>query len=538
LIRRRGSNDSVDADGADVNGLPKRLGDYHLIKLVRVGLFTELWSADDLRSQRTYILEIIAPRYLADKAMARQLQADFEHSQEFDHPNVLQSYHLKTIDGIPFIVRDNFPAKTLRQMMLISKREVVLPQLHSVVSQIAAGLQHMHDRKWIHGNVNPSCVLVNERYEVKVTGLYSTHPFPQSKIASWFSSSHASGSLSYASPEQIQNEQVDPRSDVYSLGCILFELLESKTPYTGKSQQELLHKHVTAAIPRISNYPPNVPKQLGDLVYSMMRKNPRDRPESMLIVQHELNRLFDKKTEQAASSTPCGASLNYRASYAEIARSRFGLKLRPDRSAAVQGTVHSMGANVLSANQLLWNRHWKILLCMGATALLVGGYFSANAMQQSVETREAQYLELFRGFVEEMDSAPKQGSSSTNTKEWDELGERITIAVDKYSMEMAEGTSKRPDRLELGWAANLMPRAFVNRSGPMGRDDILKVVKTHLDNAETHKQKMASKLTKNWQRRKGMVQRWLESDVVFWSLLGLNFIGGAVLVSTFLRKRR
>jgi len=152
--------------------------------------------------------------------------------------------------------------------------------------------------------------------------------------------------------------------------------------------------------------------------------------------------------------------------------------------------------------------------------------------------QEAKYLVLFRGFVEEMDSLPNSGQLKTYTKEWDALGERITSAADKYSMEIAEGTSKRPDRLELGWAANLMHRAFVNRSGPMGRDDILKVVKTHLDNAETHKQKMASKLTKDWQRRKGMVQRWIESDIVFWSLLGLNFIGGAVLVSTFLRKRK
>jgi hypothetical protein len=72
----------------------------------------------------------------------------------------------------------------------------------------------------------------------------------------------------------------------------------------------------------------------------------------------------------------------------------------------------------------------------------------------------------------------------------------------------------------------------------MGRDDILKVVKAHLENAEMHKKKMASKSKKDWQLRTRTAQGWIESDVVLWSLLGLNFIGGAVLVWTFLRKRK
>jgi len=188
-----------------MNRLPKRLGEYHLTKFIRTGAFTEVWSADDLRSQRSAMLEILAHRYLGDKDMVKLLQAEFDHGQGFGHSNILQGHQFKTIDGIPFIVRDNFPAKTLRQMMLNSQREVVLSQLHSVMSQIAAGLQHLHDRKWIHGHISPSCVLLNGRFEVKVTGLYSARRFPQSKIASWFSSSHASGTLNYASPEQIQN---------------------------------------------------------------------------------------------------------------------------------------------------------------------------------------------------------------------------------------------------------------------------------------------------------------------------------------------
>jgi len=521
-----------------VNGLPKRLGEYHLIKLVRVGLFTELWSADDLRSQRTAILEILAPRYLADKAIARLLQAEFEHSQELDHPNILQAYDLKTIDGIPFIVRENFPAKNLRQLMLNSQRDEVLANLHSIMSQVAAGLQHMHVRNWVHGNANPSCILLNERYELKVTGLYSARRFPQNKVAAWFSSSHASGSLNCSSPEQIQNEQVDPHSDIYSLGCILFELLEGKPPYSGKSQSELLHKHVSGSIPRVSNQYANVPKQFADLIFSMMQKSPHARPESMLIVQHEANRLFEKELEQPASSGPKVKNAEEGASVTETSRGRFGMNAELDKNVFKKGTVHSIGAKVLFANRALWNRYWRIVLCASAVALLGGTLYCANAMQVSEEMREAKYLVLFRGFVEEMDSVPKGGQSQTNTKEWVELGERIIIAVDEYSREMPEGTSKRPDRLELGWAANLMSRAFINRSGPMGRDDILKVVKAHLENAEMHKKKMASKSKKDWQLRTRTAQGWIESDVVLWSLLGLNFIGGAVLVWTFLRKRK
>lgn len=520
-----------------MNSLPNRLGEFHLTKFIRTASFTELWCADDLRSQRTVMLEILAPKHLGDKTVAKLLQADFDHGREFDHPNVFHAHEFRTVEGIPFIVRENFPSKSLRQMML-SQREAVIGNLHSVMSQIAAALHHLHNRNWIHGHVRPSCVLLNQRFELKVTGLHSVRRFPQSKISSWFSSSHASGSLNYVSPEQIQNEHADPRSDIYGLGCILFELLEGKPPYSGKSQDELLHKHVSGPIPRVSHQYSNIPEQLGDLVFSMMKKKPQDRPESMLIVQHESNRLFEKEIDLSAPFGLSGANSEELASSAAYSRRGFEQNVGLTTSAAKKKTAHSLGARAFLANQAFLKRHWKAVLFACAVALMVGSFYGAKEMRTSEETKEANSLTLFRSLVEEMETASKGGHSLTNSKDWVKLGERITQAVETYSMEMKEGTSKRPDRLELGWAANLMPRAFINRTGPMGRDDILKVVKAHLDNAEMYKQKTVSKTDKDWQRRMRTAQRWMESDVVLLSLLGLNLVGGVMLVTTFVRKRR
>ena len=521
-----------------MNRYPKRLGDFHLTKLVSAGTFSELWSADDLRTQRTSMLEILAPTFLGDKAMAKLLQLEFDHGQEIDHPNILRSQQLNTFDGIPFIVRDYFVAKSLRLLMNCRQCEAVLGSLQLVVLQIAAGLQHMHDRKWIHGNLNPTCILLNGTCELKLTGLYSARRFPQSKIGSWFSATHATGSLNYASPEQIQNEQVDPRSDIYSLGCVLFELLEGKTPYAGKSTEEQLQKHVSGGIPRVSKHFESIPSPFADLIVSMMQKNPLDRPNSMLIVQHEVNRIFEKELSLpdffGTTNKPAESRSTREENETRGVRSNANL----DWKTKTRNKVQATGATAFFTSRVFGSRTWKMVLCTLAVLLIGGTFYVANAMQMSQEGKEAKYLALFRGFANEIGSVSKRTQSNANAKEWDELGLRIDEAVENYAMEMPEGTSKRPDLLELGWAANLMSRAFVNRSGARGRDDILKVVESHLNNVEMHKQKMASKSKKDWQLRMRVAQRWIESDVVFWSLVGMNFIGGSLLVATFLRKRR
>lgn len=520
-----------------MNSFLQKIGEYRLNQLLRLGAISEVWRADDSRANQTVVLEILGTRHLCDRDAVRLLELEFEHSREFDHSRVLLSLEFRVVDGRPLIVRENFTAKTLRQMMLGSNLERVLQYLQLVVFQIAAGLQHMHERKWIHGNLNPSCFLLSPDFHVKLTGLYAARRFPQSKMTSWFSSKYPSGTLNYASPEQIQERQVDPRSDIYNLGCILFELLEGKAPYSGKSQSELLNKHVAGAIPRVAKRHECVPKQVEDLVYQMMQKNPSDRPNSMLIVQHELNGIFQKEIAFTESFVARRSTQEASDSHAQTVHTNFGSILELEKRSHAPKTNPSFATKLLASTQAWLMRQWVGVVCLLAVALIAGSIYGVRWSRLSESSKEAEYLLMFRGFVEAMESSPKGKQSADQKKDWDALGGQINVAVEKYMVEMEQGSAQRPDRLELGWAANLLPRAYMDRSEPMGRDDILNVVKSHLDNAEMHKQRMEAKNEKDWKRRRRIVDKWVESDVVFWALVGLNVVVGTVLVRMFLKRR-
>jgi hypothetical protein len=182
-------------------------------------------------------------------------------------------------------------------------------------------------------------------------------------------------------------------------------------------------------------------------------------------------------------------------------------------------------------------RQWVGVVCLLVVALIAGSIYGVRWSRLSESSKEAEYLRMFRGFVEAMESSPKGKQSADQKKDWSALGGQINVAVEKYMAEMEQGSAQRPDRLELGWAANLLPRAYMDRSEPMGRDDILNVVKSHLDNAEMHKLRMEAKNEKDWKRRRRIVEKWVESDVVFWALVGSNVVAGTVLVRLFLKRR-
>ena len=520
-----------------MSSLPKKLGEYHLTKCVGKGVLFEFWSADDSRSNQPVMLEIPASRHLLDKGIASLLHAEFENSQIFDQTHLLKARESRVVNGVPFIVRDYFLAKTLRQMMGGVNQDKVIQNLQSLAFQMAAGLQHMHERKWIHGNLNPSCFLLSPDFHVKLTGLYAARRFPQSKMTSWFSAKYPSGTLNYASPEQIQERQVDARSDIYNLGCILFELLEGKAPYSGKSQSELLNKHVAGAIPRVAKLHECVPKQIEDLVYQMMQKNPSDRPNSMLIVQHELNGIFQKEIAFTESFVARRSTQEASDSHAQTVHTNFGSILELEKRSHAPKTNPSFATKLLASTQAWLMRQWVGVVCLLAVALIAGSIYGVRWSRLSESSKEAEYLRMFRGFVEAMESSPKGKQSADKKNDWDALGGQINVAVEKYMVEMEQGSAQRPDRLELGWAANLLPRAYMDRTEPMGRDDILNVVKSHLDNAEMHKQRMEAKNEKDWKRRRRIVDKWVESDVVFWALVGLNVVAGTVLVRLFLKRR-
>jgi serine/threonine protein kinase len=151
-----------------------------------------------------------------------------------------------------------------------------------IIEQAAEALFYFNSEGWIHRDVKPDNFLVSPEGEVKLID-FAISTKQKSGIASMFGfgKKAVQGTRSYMSPEQIRNQNLEARADVYSFGCSIFELLCGKPPYTGTNADELLNKHLTGAVPNVQVQNDNVTPEFANIIKKMMAKRREERPATM-----------------------------------------------------------------------------------------------------------------------------------------------------------------------------------------------------------------------------------------------------------------
>ena len=154
--------------------------------------------------------------------------------------------------------------------------------LDKIVEQCTEGLYYMHSQGWVHCDIKPDNFLVSRDGTVKLIDFTISQKI-KTGFSRWFSrkTRNIAGTRSYMSPEQIRGQALDQRSDIYSFGCVLYELVTGKPPYTGSSPSELLNKHLSAPIPSPLVINDNVTQEYAAIIRAAMAKKPTERPASM-----------------------------------------------------------------------------------------------------------------------------------------------------------------------------------------------------------------------------------------------------------------
>lgn len=257
-------------------------GNYRLVRLIRAGATCQVWETVKEDDGQRYALKILRAEERENKLEIATLKHEFEVANAFKHPNIIRILEFNTELGIPYISMEYFPAVNLK-LLLRQGSERLFPIVKEVVDQAAEALYYLHEQGWVHRDVKPDNFLVSEEGKVKLIdfaiAVKPTTGF--GKLFSGWGGGKVQGTRSYMSPEQIRNQGLDPRADVYSFGCVLYELVTGRPPFTGDSPDDLLNRHLTQPPPSAQVLSPNVATPFAELIRRMMAKKKDDRPSNM-----------------------------------------------------------------------------------------------------------------------------------------------------------------------------------------------------------------------------------------------------------------
>jgi eukaryotic-like serine/threonine-protein kinase len=258
------------------------LGPYRLARLIRMGGSCQVWEAIETSTGKRFALKVLREDFRQNKEEVGFLKNEFLVASSMNHPHVITIHDLVLDKNLPpFLVLELFSELNIKQALRRGPESIAF-MLDKIIENCTEGLYYMHTQGWVHCDIKPDNFLVSRNGDVKVIDFTISQKIKKG-FAKWFSgkTKNISGTRSYMSPEQIRGAALDPRSDIYSFGCVLYEMVAGKPPFTGSTPNELLNKHLSAPIPSPVVVNDNVSAEFTAVIRSAMAKKPEDRPASM-----------------------------------------------------------------------------------------------------------------------------------------------------------------------------------------------------------------------------------------------------------------
>jgi serine/threonine protein kinase/Tol biopolymer transport system component len=309
------------AAGLLATGEPKltegqAFGHYEIVGLLGRGGMGEVYLAKDKLLNRRVALKFLPAEYTKNQDRLRRFQQEAQAASALNHPNILTIYELGQVDGRQFIAAEFIEGETLRQRL--KRAPLSLAEILDVTVQIGQALATAHHAGIIHRDIKPENIMVRHDGIVKVLdfGLAKLteqpEPAPQAQAAAPtnISSGLLLGTVKYMSPEQAQSLPADKRSDIFSFGVVLYELLAGRAPFTGNNASELISAILKKEPPALTD----VPAALERLVNQALRKNRAERYQTIQALLGDLKSLQQDNAvtgtvAQPAPETSAGSAL-------------------------------------------------------------------------------------------------------------------------------------------------------------------------------------------------------------------------------------
>lgn len=263
----------------------KILGDrYELIEKIGEGGMAEVYKAKCLKLNRFNAVKILKKEFSSNDEIVDKFKKEATAIANLSHNNIIGVYDVGTQDDIHYIIMEYVKGKTLKQIIKEQGKIQSKPAVEIAI-QIAKALECAHKSNIIHRDVKPQNILITEEGIVKVSDFGIAKSVSSSTVAH---TTAVLGSAHYFSPEQAKGSYVDERTDIYSLGVVIYEMVTGKIPFDADNAVSIALKHIQEEVVPPNKYTPEIPDVLNDLILKAMEKEPIKRYQSVRDLLNDL----------------------------------------------------------------------------------------------------------------------------------------------------------------------------------------------------------------------------------------------------------